>query len=69
MNPVCFDVDNQDDDVDIPSYNGSANSVNDLRSIGSFTHIGFGVDTKGRRPNGLGLSDVVGREMKIPRPS
>ena len=35
LNPCCCDVNNQDD-VDIPSYNGSANSVGDLWSIGLF---------------------------------
>ena len=50
LNPSCYDVNNQDD-VDIPSYNGSANSVGDLRSIGLFEHLGSRVNTKERRPN------------------
>ena len=66
LNPVCFDLDNRDDDdVNIPSYDGS---VNDVGLIGSFDHIGSRVNTKGRRPNGRGLSDVLGRELKIPPP-
>ena len=66
LNPICFDVDNQDDDGDIPSYNGSENN---LELIESFDHIGSRANTKGRRPNGRGLSDVLGRELKIPPPS
>ena len=49
LNPIRFGVDNQDDDFDIPSYDGSAN---DMESIGSFDHIGSKVNTKGRRPDG-----------------
>ena len=35
LNPSRYHVNNRDD-VDIPSYNGSANSVGDLWSIGLF---------------------------------
>ena len=51
LNPIRFDLDNQDDDnANIPSYNGSAD--NDVDSIDSFNHIGSKVNTKGRQPTG-----------------
>ena len=57
LNPIRFDLDNRDDDnANIPSYNGSAD--NDVNSIGSFDRIGSKMNTKGRQPNGQGLSDV-----------
>ena len=68
LNPIRFDLDNQDDDnANIPSYNGSAD--NDVDSIDSFNHIGSKVNTKGRRPTGRCLSDVLGRELKVSPPS
>ena len=68
LNPIRFDLDNRDDDnADIPSYNGSTD--NDVNSIESFVHIGSKVNKKGRRPNGRGLSDVLGLELKVPPPS
>ena len=45
LNPSRYHVDNRDD-VDIPSYNGSANSVGDLWLIESFEHLGSRVNTK-----------------------
>ena len=68
MNPSRYHVDNQGD-VDIPSYNGSATSVGNLRLIVLFEHLGSKVNTKGGRPNGRDPSDVLGRELKIPQPS
>ena len=68
LNPIRFDLDNRDDDnADIPSYNGSGD--NDANSIESFVHLGSKVNKRGRRPNGRGLSDVLGRELKVPPPS
>ena len=40
-----------------------------LHAIGLFDHLGSKVNKKGRRPNGWGLSDVLGRELKISLPS
>ena len=34
--------------------------------IGLFEHLGSKVNTKGWRPDGQGLSDVLGRKLKIP---
>ena len=51
LNPSHYQVNNQDD-VNIPSYHGSATSVGDLHSIGLFEHLGSKVNKKGRRPNG-----------------
>ena len=60
--------DNNRDDVDISSFQGSVGSVGDLNLIGSFGHLGSKVNKKGRRQKGRGLSDMLGRELKIPLP-
>ena len=55
--------------MDIPSYHGPVGSMGYLNSIGSFGLLGSKVNKKERRPNGRGLSDVLGRELKTPLPS
>ena len=55
--------------MDIPSYHRSVGSLGDLNSIGLFGHLGSKVNKKGMRPNGRGVSDVLGRKLKTPLPS
>ena len=43
--------DNNQNDIDIPSYHGSVGPVGDLESIGLFGHLKVKANKKERRPN------------------
>ena len=45
LNPSCYQDENQND-VDIPSYHGPVGSVGDLDSIGLLGHLGLKVNKK-----------------------
>ena len=68
LNPSRYQ-DNNQDDVDIPNYHGSVRSIGGLHLSRLFGHIGSKVIKKGRRPHGRGLSNVLGRKLKIHLPS
>ena len=63
LNPKRYQDDNQDD-VNTPSYHGSIGSVGDLNSIGSFGHFGSNINKQGENTKRSEPIRCVGTKVK-----